>query len=61
MKDCREICSHCEHYRPFKGVYECWNRDSDNMYKQTLPDDGCPEFERSEEDAWERKATCSAQ
>lgn len=43
-------CIDCEYYRPFHGVYECWNRDSDNMYKPTLPDDGCGEFEEKERD-----------
>lgn len=46
--DNRHVCINCEYYRPFKGVYECWNRDSDSMYKPTLPDDDCPEFERKE-------------
>lgn len=43
-------CIDCEYYRPFNGVYECWNRDSDMMYKQTLPDNGCGEFEEKEQD-----------
>ncbi len=49
MIDNRRICAYCEYYKPFKGVYECWNRDSDRMYKPTLPDDDCDEFERKEE------------
>ena len=47
--DNRRICANCEEWRRFKGVMECQNRDSDNMYRHTLPDDGCPEFERKEE------------
>lgn len=46
--DNRRICANCEHWAPFKGVYECWNRDSDCMYRPTLPDDDCPEFERKD-------------
>ena len=49
MTDNREICANCEYYKSFKGVYECWNRDSDKMYRPTLPDDDCGEFERKEE------------
>ena len=41
-------CIDCEYYRPYQGVYECWNRDSDFMYKQTLPDNSCPEFDEKE-------------
>lgn len=47
--DNREVCINCEHYRPFKGVYECQNTESDYMYKTRLPDDGCLDFERKEE------------
>lgn len=41
-------CIDCEYYRQYQGVYECWNRDSDFMYKPTLPDDSCPEFDEKE-------------
>lgn len=41
-------CIDCEYYKPFQGVYECWNRDSDFMYKPTLPDDSCPEFDKKD-------------
>lgn len=47
--DNRRICINFEWYRPFKGVYECWNRDSDHMYHPMKPDDGCLDFEKKDD------------
>ena len=49
MNDNRRICANCEHWERFGGVMECWNREADKMYKPTLPDDGCPWFDRKGE------------
>lgn len=46
----KRTCINCEHYKLFQGVMECWNRDSDNMYTPTLPDDTCGEFDGKEDD-----------
>jgi hypothetical protein len=55
MSDQRRICANCENWERFGGVMECQNRDSDNMYRHTLPDDGCPFFERKEEQEYDGK------
>lgn len=50
MTNNKHTCINCEYYKPFRGVMECWNRDSDNMYQPTLPDDTCGEFDMKEDD-----------
>lgn len=49
MTDLRYVCINCHHYRPFRGIMECWSHDSDNMYKPCFPDDSCDAFERKED------------
>lgn len=51
MSDNRQICANCIYYKAFHGVMECWNRESDSMYRPTLPDDDCDCFERKEGDS----------
>lgn len=45
-----ECCETCEHYDEYKGTMQCWNRDSDYMYKDTAPDFRCIEYDRKEND-----------
>ena len=45
MLDQRHICNNCEHYHVFKGVMECFCKDSDYMYTPQLPDNTCSCFE----------------